>query len=94
MDRNMLMQKLMELDFLAVDMGLFLNTHPDSSEAIAAYNEVIEAADKVRLQYEENFGPLCSFRSYAADPEHWLWERNPWPWQKDANTTMGGKECR
>ena len=49
----MLMQKLMELDFLAVDLGLFLNTHPDSSEAIAAYNEVIEAADKVRLQYEE-----------------------------------------
>ena len=28
MEREMMLQKLMELDFLAVDLGLYLNTHP------------------------------------------------------------------
>ena len=27
MEREMMLQKLMELDFLAVDLGLYLNTH-------------------------------------------------------------------
>ena len=67
MNQEELLKSLMELDFIAVDLGLFLNTHPDDSDAIAAYNQVITAADTVRMKYEETFGPLCSFRSYAAN---------------------------
>ena len=63
MNQEELLKSLMELDFIAVDLGLFLNTHPDDSDAIAAYNQVITAADTVRMKYEETFGPLCSFRS-------------------------------
>ena len=61
MNQEELLKSLMELDFIAVDLGLFLNTHPDDSDAIAAYNQVITAADTVRMKYEETFGPLCSF---------------------------------
>ena len=49
------MKSLMELDFIVVDLGLFLNTHPDDNDAIAAYNQVITAADTVRMKYEETF---------------------------------------
>ena len=45
MNQEELLKSLMELDFIAVDLGLFLNTHPDDSDAIAAYNQVITAAD-------------------------------------------------
>ena len=38
MVRETLLMKLMELDFMAVDLGLYLDTHPDNSEAIAEYN--------------------------------------------------------
>ena len=65
MNQEELLKSLMELDFIAVDLGLFLNTHPDDSDAIAAYNQVITAADTVRMKYEETFGPLCSFRQYT-----------------------------
>ena len=41
MNQEELLKSLMELDFIAVDLGLFLNTHPDDSDAIAAYNHVI-----------------------------------------------------
>lgn len=94
MNRETLLQKLMELDFMAVDIALYLNTHPDDQEAIAAYNQVITAADTLRLKYEESFGPLCSFRSYATDTNKWQWMDAPWPWQKGFNTSMAGKECQ
>ncbi len=94
MDQAQLLEKLMELDFMAVDLGLYLNTHPSETEAIAAYRSVITAADALRMKYEEAYGPLCSFRSYAADPQYWQWINAPWPWQKGANLSLAGKECQ
>ena len=94
MDRDELLKSLSELDFIAVDLALFLNTHPENKEAIQAYNQVITAADTVRMKYEDAFGPLCSFRSYASNTSHWEWNDNPWPWQADANFSFAGKECK
>lgn len=94
MDRDELLKKLSELDFIAVDLALFLNTHPENTEAIQAYNQVITAADAVRMKYEEAYGPLCSFRSYAANTSHWEWNNNPWPWQATGNISFAGKECK
>ena len=94
MNHDELLKKLSELDFIAVDLALFLNTHPDHTEAIQTYNQVITAADSVRMKYEEAFGPLCSFRSYAANTNHWEWTQDPWPWQARANISFAGKECK
>ena len=52
------------------------------------------AADTVRAKYEEIFGPLCSFRSYASDTQNWQWKNNPWPWQSEFNYSLAGKECK
>ena len=94
MDRDELLKSLSELDFIAVDLALFLNTHPENKEAIQAYNQVITAADIIRMKYEDAFGPLCSFRSYASNSNRWEWNDNPWPWQADANFSFAGKECK
>lgn len=93
MTRDEMLQKLMELDFVSLDLALYLNTHPTETEAIDTYNQMITAADTLRMKYEEAYGPLCSFRSYATNPNHWEWQDNPWPWQRDANVSFGGKEC-
>jgi spore coat protein JB len=45
------------------------------------------------MKFEAAYGPLCSFRSYAADTENWQWKNDPWPWQTTANPSMAGKEC-
>ncbi len=93
MTRDELLQKLTEMDFMAVDLALYLDTHPEDAEAIAAYRQVIAAADTLRLKYEESYGPLCSFRSDNASDKTWQWIDAPWPWQKDFNPSMAGKEC-
>ena len=36
MNQEELLKSLMELEFIAVGMGLFLNTDPDDGDAIAA----------------------------------------------------------
>ena len=91
MNKDELLKSLMSLDFMAVDLGLFLNTHPENEEAVAEYDRIIRAADEVRSQYESQFGPLCSFRSYAGG--QWKWIDNPWPWTSCANPDMEKESC-
>lgn len=83
MERNELLKQITILDFMAVDLQLFLNTHPNDREALQKYNEVINHADKLRCTYEKIAGPLCSYRSYGQD--NWPWENEPWPWCEDYN---------
>lgn len=91
MNRDELLKSLSSLDFMAVDLGLYLNTHPEDCEAVDEYNRIIKAADKVRMKYEEEYGPLCSFRSYARDG--WSWIDNPWPWNACFNVNIEKGAC-
>ena len=92
MDRDMLLEQLTALDFMAVDLGLYLNTHPEDREALMHYNSIISAAHNTRETFEEYYGPLCSFRS-ASSPHAWGWIDCPWPWETDANFTLHGEGC-
>ena len=63
MNRESLLKKLSELDFMAVDLALYLDAHPNDELVIAEYNKIAIVADAVRSKYEELFGSFCSFRS-------------------------------
>lgn len=93
MNQQEMLTKLMELDFISLDLGLYLNTHPNNEEAIKAYNECIVAASALRERYESAYGALCSFRSMCEDETQWNWKNNPWPWEASANPNFGKKEC-
>ncbi len=84
MNREELLCELMQLDFMAVDLALFLNTHPDDTKMIEQYNKTVRAADVVRDKYEKTYGPLCSFRSLSK-ADDFTWIDNPWPWMKSFN---------
>ncbi|MBE6008164.1 MAG: spore coat protein CotJB [Lachnospiraceae bacterium] len=84
MNKDELLKELMQLDFMAVDLALYLNTHPDDTDGIEQYNKIIRAADVVREKYENMYGPLCSFRSMSGK-DRFDWTDEPWPWQKEFN---------
>jgi spore coat protein JB len=90
MNKDTMLEKLMELDFMAVDLQLYLDTHPNCSNALAKYNETICQSTILRKQYEEIYGPLYSFRSEAGTS--WRWNNEPWPWQYQMNFEMTGEE--
>lgn len=90
MSKEELLKRLTVLDFLAVDLQLYLDTHPQDQEAIKKYNSVVEEGDIIRAKYEEMYGPLYSFRSTSKDKFTWI--DCPWPWSEEANFSFDEKE--
>lgn len=86
MSRDELLRELTALDFVALDLALFLDTHPDDRQALDQYNQTIMQAYPLRQEYESTYGPLYSYRSASGYP--WQWSKEPWPWQNDFNFEM------
>jgi spore coat protein JB len=89
MSRDELLKRLSALDFYAIDLHLYLNTHPNDCDAINKYNAVVTEAGDLRKQFENAYGPL-SMRTPSRCP--WQWIENPWPWQYQFNFTLGGDD--
>ena len=90
MSRDTLLKQLSAVDFFAVDLQLFLNTHPNDREALNKYNAVVGESAKLRQQYESTYGPVWSYRSSSQFP--WQWINDPWPWQYDFNFKLAGDD--
>lgn len=89
-NRDLLLKQLSALDFMAVDLHLYLDTHPNDRNALVMYNNVVTQADVLRQNYERQYGPLFSYRSIGGYP--WNWINNPWPWQYEFNFRLAGEE--
>lgn len=87
MDRNALLLKLSEVEFAAIDMQLYLDTHPCDRKAISKYNEFVMQAKMLREEYEKNHGPLMSYIS-PSDENKFTWIDEPWPWEREFNTRV------
>ena len=90
LNREALLKQLTMLDFTAVDLQLYLNTHPTDSQALEMYNDCVTASQAVRERYESEFGPLTGFRSegQTSGDGCWAWNDCPWPWQAAFNFSM------
>ena len=89
-EQHEMLKQLSALDFLLVDLQLFLDTHPGDRNALNLYNQVLAKADVMRNLYQQKYGPLTSFRSPSAYP--WQWINCPWPWNQSFNYTLAGEE--
>ena len=77
--RRELMKKVQEADFFALDLQLYLNTHPDCSRALTLYRDAVTKAKELRNEYEKNYGPITATSTPHKLP--WQWSRNPWTWE-------------
>lgn len=93
MNTDKILSRLTVLDFMAVDLALYLNTHPDDKEVIEKYNAVIDEADKLRCFYEDKIGPIYSYRSFS-DKNYFSWINTPWPQSYCSNPSLTEKNCQ
>ncbi len=77
MQEKMLME-LMAIEFMAVDLNLYLNTHPCDAKALMIFISTVQRANMVRNNYERMFGPITAS---ASNSFPWPWISNPWPWE-------------
>ena len=81
MDRKELFKKIQEIEFTAVDLNLFLDTHPTCKQALMDYNTVTCELMQLKKVYEAAHGPLTNF-GYSPSQYPWRWVDDPWPWEK------------
>jgi hypothetical protein len=75
-----LLQELQEIDFVLVELTLYLDTHPNDAAALRQFNEFAMKKHQVRAEFERRYGPMLQFgNSFSAYP--WQWWQPPWPWQ-------------
>ena len=71
--------ELMALDFAIDELGLYLDTHPNDSEALELFNSYIKLAQQGRTKYEAMYGPLA--KQYVSEDGKYTWINDPWPWE-------------
>ena len=91
--REKSMKELQEVGLRIYDLHLFLDTHPESVEALCEYKEMTKKYKLMQEYYEKLYGPLTPMCDN--DTEYWTWIKGPWPWQnyrkenKEAENNVG-----
>lgn len=75
-----LLNKVREYEFALVDLNLYLDTHPEDTEKIKAYNQYLVMEKQAKNDFETKYGPL-SLDSETLNSFPWAWEMYPWPWE-------------
>lgn len=77
------MTELQALDFVLMELGHYLDTHPDDAEAFELFQQYSTLLSSVSSAYESRFGPLTRNRTATMGSFRWL--QDPWPWDYSQN---------
>lgn len=80
MNKTKLLRRVSELGFAMHEFRLFLDTHPDDTDALELFNSYKKKYEAAKEEYEKQFGPL-TLNGYNTDE----WLKNPWPWDNADN---------
>lgn len=79
--------ELQALEFVLLELALYLDTHKDDAEAFALFQQYAALEKAGREKYEAVYGPVTLFA--AANGKSWSsWVNDPWPW----DYSEGGKK--
>ena len=78
MRRQEMIDQIKSLDFAIIELGLYLDTHPDDQKALCMHREYCKQAKDLKDKYQKMYGPLTIF--YPCNK--WRWLEQPWPWER------------
>ena len=81
--RKELFETIGAISFMLDDLRLYLDTHPDDSEALKLFNEYQNKRHALIADYTAKFGPIDSY--YPDAQNGWTWINEPMPWRMEAN---------
>lgn len=73
------MTELMAIDFVTKELGLYLDTHAEDSEAFELFQSFLALGKEAQRRYVQMFGPVSQADMLGADSYTWL--NAPWPWE-------------
>ncbi|APH03423.1 spore coat protein CotJB [Bacillus weihaiensis] len=75
-----LLEDIQAIDFVLVELTLYLDTHPDDRQALQQFNQCAAHSKQLKQVFESKFGMLLQYGGSYADAK-WSWGTAPWPWQ-------------
>lgn len=76
-----LLLEIQQLEFVTLELNLYLDTHPEDQQALAMYNQRQRELMDCIKKYEQLYGPLLSFGMSPNVGNYWRWVEEPWPWE-------------
>ena len=76
--REALLKRVQALSFAKVETELYLDTHPDSVQALDYYKGILSQLDEAMTEYQNKYGPLFA---EGVVGDRWSWVDGKWPWQ-------------
>lgn len=78
-ERNRMLMEIQAIEFAALELNLYLDTHPGDERALQEFNSYSRKLHSLKNQYEARFGPLLNF-GFSPSQYPWRWIEEPWPW--------------
>lgn len=75
-----LLEELQAIDFVLVELTLYLDTHPEDEEALTQFNETAQTRHELKEKVEAEFGSLTKMEPHNGGKSKG-WDAGPWPWQ-------------
>lgn len=73
--------QLCELGFALYDLTLFLDTHPEDSDAGALFGNYLQEYKEIRKEFTGIYGPLGALDGGGGQIPAQLWGQAPLPWE-------------
>ncbi len=74
MRRQEMIDQIKALDFAIIELGLYLDTHPEDQKALCMHREYCKQVKDLKDKYQKMYGPLTIF--YPCNK--WRWLEQPW----------------
>lgn len=76
---DQLLKKIQQVEFALYELLLYLDAHPDCTEALNHYHSLMDTRKALVAEYQSKHGPLTMYGNESTDS--WDWVRTPWPWE-------------
>lgn len=76
-EREKMLMEIRELDFSIIELGLYLDTHPEDQKALCLWRKYVKELKDLKDKYQKVYGPLSIY--YPCNK--WRWLEEPWPWE-------------
>ena len=75
--RQEMLNNIRCLNFAIVELGEYLDTHPDDRKAMCLHREYCNQYKELTDSYQKIYGPLTIYFPC----NKWRWLEEPWPWE-------------
>lgn len=79
--KKQLLNYINEVSFAVYETLLYLDTHPEDTEAMCFFQTNLKLRKRAMKEYAKQYGPLTIANTADCASASWEWMNQPWPWE-------------